>query len=485
MEYDTIIIGAGMSGLAAGVRLAHYSRRVLVLERHRAIGGMNSFYRRGNRLVDVGLHAVTNYAPRGIRGPLSKLLRQLRMSWDDFSLAPQCGSSVRFPGCVLRFSNDVEMLKSEIAAAFPNQVDGFERLIGRIVDYDLFGSPECSVSARGVVSELITDPLLAEMIFCPLLYYGGPSGRDLDFGQFSVLFRSIFLEGFGRPRSGIRQILRRLVDRFCGMGGELRLKTGVRRLIVRGERIEAVVLDDGTELRARRILSSAGWPETLRMCETTSAGDRTERNVPVPAVGQMAFVETISVLDRSPAELGINETATFFSRTDRLHYEPAEGPIDPRSGVICCPDNYRYDEPLDEHSVRITALAGYDAWNRLGSAEYRLEKRWCLERLIDAVTGATTAVGGTAGGEGGEHVAAGAIIPDFRAHVTETEVFTPMTIRRFTGRLHGAIYGAPEKRYDGTTHLANLFLCGTDQGLVGIIGSLISGITIANRHCLT
>ena len=36
--YDTIIIGAGMSGLAAGIRLAHYDQRVCILERHHTIG---------------------------------------------------------------------------------------------------------------------------------------------------------------------------------------------------------------------------------------------------------------------------------------------------------------------------------------------------------------------------------------------------------------------------------------------------------------
>ena len=63
-------------------------------------------------------------------------------------------------------------------------------------------------------------------------------------------------------------------------------------------------------------------------------------------------------------------------------------------------------------------------------------------------------------------------------------MFTPTTIRRFTWHDNGAVYGAPEKRSDGTTHLQNLYLCGTDQGFVGIVGSIISGISIANRYCL-
>ncbi|MEZ6147489.1 MAG: NAD(P)-binding protein [Planctomycetaceae bacterium] len=45
MRYHTVIIGAGMSGLAAGIRLAYYEKPVCILERHTTIGGLNSFYR--------------------------------------------------------------------------------------------------------------------------------------------------------------------------------------------------------------------------------------------------------------------------------------------------------------------------------------------------------------------------------------------------------------------------------------------------------
>jgi phytoene dehydrogenase-like protein len=76
-------------------------------------------------------------------------------------------------------------------------------------------------------------------------------------------------------------------------------------------------------------------------------------------------------------------------------------------------------------------------------------------------------------------------IPDFRRHVVDTDIFTPNTIRRFTSHDNGAVYGAPDKKLDGTTHLRNLFLCGTDQGYVGIVGAIVSGISMANRHCLT
>jgi phytoene dehydrogenase-like protein len=75
-------------------------------------------------------------------------------------------------------------------------------------------------------------------------------------------------------------------------------------------------------------------------------------------------------------------------------------------------------------------------------------------------------------------------VPDFRAHVIDVDVFTPRTIKKFTGHLNGAVYGAPVKILEGTTPVRNLYLCGTDQGFLGIIGSMLSGITMANNHLL-
>ena len=81
-KYDAIVIGAGLSGLAAGIRLAMFGKKVCILEKHSIPGGLNSFYQRKGIQFDVGLHALTNFAKRGERGlPLTKILKQLRISF--------------------------------------------------------------------------------------------------------------------------------------------------------------------------------------------------------------------------------------------------------------------------------------------------------------------------------------------------------------------------------------------------------------------
>ncbi|MDA9119929.1 FAD-dependent oxidoreductase, partial [Opitutales bacterium] len=78
---EVVVIGAGLAGLAAAVRLAMFGKKVILLEKHYVVGGLNSFYARKGRKFDVGLHALTNYPSpsSGKSSPLLKLCRQLRI----------------------------------------------------------------------------------------------------------------------------------------------------------------------------------------------------------------------------------------------------------------------------------------------------------------------------------------------------------------------------------------------------------------------
>jgi phytoene dehydrogenase-like protein len=392
---------------------------------------------------------------------LARLLRQLRFRWEDFALSPQVGSSIMFPTVELRFDNDFELLRSEIRRVFPTEIDNFQHLMARMADYDELDQVY-DLSTRDVLRETIDDPLLAEMILCPLMWYGNARERDMDFGQFCVLFRSIFLEGLARPLPGVRLILKNLVRRFRELGGELRLRCGVDRICTDGDRAVGVVLDDGTEIQARRILSSAGWVETMRMCDFAS-------HAALPEGGRMSFAESISILDVKPEALGHHRTMVFFNDSQTLHWERCDGLCDVRTGVICSPNNFLYAEgestsnSLPDGVIRISSIANFQDWVSLAPEQYALAKLYWYDR-----------------------VAASAVrfMPDFRAHVIDTDMFTPKTVRRFTWHENGAVYGAPHKQLDGTTHLKNVFICGADQGFVGIIGTIMSGIAMANRHCL-
>ena len=463
-QYDVAIIGAGLSGLAAGIRLAHFGKKVCIFERHNAVGGLNGFYSIAGRKFDVGLHALTNYVPAGVKGtPLGKILRQLRIERDEFSLSPQKGSRVSFGPqgeASLRFSNDFAVLEADVGRLFPAQADGFARLARAVRESPLSGG-DSKASARALLRGFISDPLLEDMLLCPLMFYGSARQDDMDANQFMIMFRALFLEGFARPFEGVRVIMRVLVEKYREAGGERRMKCGVRRIVAREGRAAALVLDSGEEVTASHVLSSIGSAETAALLGETSP--------PAPRLG---YVETICVLNRPPSALGWGaDTIVFFNEGDRFSYRNPEAQVDLRSGIICFPNNFEYGggRELAEGFFRVTCLANYGAWAGLPEQRYRDDKAGWFPRIQNSARRFLPPL-----------QPAGAL----EAATVATDMFTPTTVERYTGHLRGAIYGAPTKNAQGRTALTNLYLCGTDQGMLGIVGAMLSGISMANQHIL-
>lgn len=475
-DYDVIIIGAGMSGLSAGVRLAMYDKRVLVLERHYVAGGLNSYYHKFKRPFDVGLHAMTNFVKKGTkRAPLTKLLRQLRIPYDAFQLCEQYGSQIAFPDVRLDFDNDVSTLRAQVAEAFPSQIDGFDALHKAVMDYDELSLDKEPIPSRPIVESHITDPLLVDMLYCPLMFYGSAEENEMEFGQYCVMWKSIYCEGFARPDGGVRTIIDALKQKYKDVGGQVRYSQGVDRILTENGRVKGVLLerergltkisnkprpraDHDEVITAPIVISSAGVPETWAMTEGLS--ERTEEDT---ELGALSFMESIMCLDVEPKSLGIDKTIIFYNDSERFDYRSAEDYADLRSGVICATNNYHHTQPLPEGLLRMTNIANYERWAAMPKPEYaEVKEAWFQDQVKKLLT----------------------ILPDFRAHVQVHDVFTPTTVQHFTGHFKGAIYGSPKKIKSGLTPVEGLFITGTDQGFLGIVGAMLSGISIANARVL-
>lgn len=465
-HYDAAIIGAGMSGLAAAVRLSMYGRKVLVLERHNAPGGLNSFYARGRRKYDVGLHALTNWVPDGAKGaPLVKLMRQLRIRREELDLCPQLGSRVTMGGVSLRVDNDFARLTEDVAAAFPGDADGFRRLDAWIAALDEASLQAHGGSARDLLARHVSSPLLRDLLLIPTCYYGSALEDDIEVSQFAIMWRSLFHEGFARPFEGVRRVIRLLTDRCREHGVDRRMKCGVRRIEVRQGRAAALLLDDGSEVTADAVYSSAGAVETMRLRSDLPS------DAGAAEAGRLGYAETIATYgEEAFAGFGWKDTIVFFCDAERFSYRSPAELVDPSSGVICIPNNYDYGpgRRLEEGWLRVTALASHDAWCALPEEEYVARKADWFGRLNRVARRHLPAVTDAAHD--------GALV--------STDMFTPRTVRKFTGHVGGAIYGSTVKRRDGRTDLPNLFLIGTDQGFLGVTGAMLSGISMANLHGL-
>ena len=455
-EYQLIIIGGGLSGIAAGIRAARFGRKTLILEQHTLPGGLNSYYTRQGHLLETGLHAMTNCAGPGDKhAPLNRLFRQLHLSRKQFQLQEQIGSEIRFCGQSLVFTNDPAVLEDDIARAFPASIDRFRRLKQLIALYDPF-APSPWRSTRQFLADHLRDSRLADMLLLPLMVYGNAEEHDMDLAQFVIMFRAVFEEGFFRPSGTMREFLAQLVRQYLEYGGELRYRAPAAEIVVRGGRVLGVRLESGETLSAEAVLSTAGIPETIRLSGWDADVERYS--------GRMSFMETISFLPQTLATgLSRDRTIIFYHHQPTLSYRRPDSLLDTSWGVICFPENFAGQPPAELMQIRVTNPASHPRWKALAPAAYGpMKQQWTNASVL----------------------ASEEIIGNYHQSIVYQDSFTPLTIERFTRKAQGAVYGSAIKIRDGLTPWPNLFIAGTDQGYLGIVGAMLSGITVVNRHLL-
>lgn len=460
MKINCVVIGGGLSGLAAAIRLSRFVPEVVLLEQHTRPGGLNSYYYRNKQLLETGLHAITNYAePGDKKAPLNRLLRQLKFPRRDLSICQQKISEVHFPeGNSLLFSNDFKLLESEIADKFPHCIDGFTQLLSFLDGFDPF-IPSPYRSARSILGRFLTDALLVDMLLCPLMYYGSSVEDDMDLSQFAIMFQAIFKEGMFRPESTIKDFLETFLTHFTELGGTLRLGAKVTRLLksTDGNRIDTIELASGEIIEANYIVSTIGYEETLQLTQTQCTPE---------SGGRLGFIESIFQINTSEKHLLPDDrTVIFYSGNRQFSYRDPDRLADFGSGVICLPFNFHGLNPGRFIEIRTTHLASYGHWKKLkgDNSQYLKAKEQVRQESFETLE---------------------KILGKVQANIVYRDTFTPVTIERYTSKKEGAIYGSPSKIKNGVIGFDNLFLAGTDQGFLGIVGAMLSGVSIVNQHIL-
>lgn len=459
MKIPVLVIGGGLSGLAAAIRIARFSNEVLLLEKHSRLGGLNSYFYRKNKLFETGLHAITNYAEQGDKSaPLNRLLRQLKLKRKNLTFCQQLQSKVVFKNKQsLHFSNDFALFETEISIKFPTAADNFQKLIKVLAEFDPF-APAPFRSAKQFLLDILKTPLLVDMILCPLMYYGSSKEDDMDLSQFAIMFRAIYQEGMFRPQGTIKDFIDMLTTHLEGFGGRIRKNCGVKEIFKR-DHATGVKLDSGEEIECDYIVSTIGYQETLNLLQE-------QPQKTVIQADRLGFMETIfQVEELNSLNVTKDTTIIFFNDRDKFAYRSPDQLADFSSGVVCFPDNFDGVDCHNGSEIRSTHLANYDKWKAIypDKANYMSHKKDAAATSLKRVE---------------------ELVGKFGTNISFQNTFTPVTIERYTSKIQGAIYGSPTKIKDGDIGLDNIFLAGTDQGFLGIVGSMLSGVSIANQHIL-
>ena len=294
-RFDVIIIGAGHNGLVCAAYLARAGRSVLVLERRELVGGACV-----TEELWPGYRVSTAAYVNSLLRP--EIIRDLDLGRHGFALLPRDPSSFTpFPdGRSLLLGPDRKLTHREIAKFSSHDADALPRYeamlerVARFVEPTLLQTPPDPWSFRPrdlatlatlawrfarlgtdgpLALEILTGaarPILdrwfeSEQLKATLATDAiiGAMASPSTPGTAYVLFHHVMGECngvrgvWGYVRGGMGGISDALAAAARARGAEIRVSTPVARILSRSGRATGVVLENGTELHAPKIVSNA------------------------------------------------------------------------------------------------------------------------------------------------------------------------------------------------------------------------------------
>lgn len=267
-----VVIGAGVSGLAAAARLARFRHDVLVLERAGVPGGQAGRYERDGFAFDTGptlLHLPATYRDLFIKtgktAPLESVLGlepvdpAIRWHFPD-------GTRVELPNASR--AGTMEAISAALGPAAAQQWDAFlaagqelwatfrKGFLGPAVPPPKRSwRPRPAASLAGVLAGAgVTDERLRAVAFS----YARRLGADPKQAADTVAVWPAMEHTFGtwRPTGGIRRLVDAIADRAELRGAELRYGTEVAAIEIESGAVTGVRLTDGTAVAADLVLAA-------------------------------------------------------------------------------------------------------------------------------------------------------------------------------------------------------------------------------------
>lgn len=257
MQFDYIVIGAGISGLTFATLAAQKGARTLLVEQHSLPGGCFTAYRNGKYTFNVGLEWTTGC---GAGQDFHSLLARLQMEELYPFRRVEKFKSIISPemNCRVDIPTGRDHLCTNLSSAFPGQAGRIEKFVGDCVEIALNG-----VGAKAILMRCGLKPvekMLAsyfddwplQQLFHGLLCYPGARGVLLMY-----LVGAIALEQIYVPiHHDHRRLSALLYQRFRKLGGAAMLNTTVDKIFVDGSGIEGIRINGDTIVKANRVVAT-------------------------------------------------------------------------------------------------------------------------------------------------------------------------------------------------------------------------------------
>lgn len=476
-EYDAVIIGSGLGGLACAGYLAKTGYKTLVLEQREMPGGYAStFSRAGGRFTfDVSLHHIV------IPGTCKEVLKELQVL--DRVKFHKCDQLVRLVAQDLDIAcpaKGPEGLEELLVGMFPKEEQGIKGFVADLVGLSeeverLVASRKGAKSRRtnfrkeypmlmaagnktldDYLDAHVSDPKLRAILSSSCGSYGLPPDTLSGF-YYMVAFGSRVRHGASYPQGGSQAITDAIVEFIENHGGELRFNTRVEKVFVQDGRATGVLTSDGETISARAVVTNGS--------AVTLFNEMIDPHVLPPDYRQRitSFKPSMSTFI---VWLALNKdiTATIADSYIAVRPGPAgnrnfrscvRGDMEKAPMSVCIYNNiYKAYSPPGTTVLALTSLCGYEPFRTFEKDYFAGKKDAYNKKKAEMAQDMIRRVEAQ-------------LIPGLSKMIEVQEAATPLTNVRYTLNSAGAIYGYEQSiantfmsRISNRTPVKGLYLAG-------------------------
>lgn len=487
--YDLIVIGSGIGALTAAAISAREGRRVILLEKQKALGGYATAFNRASMNFDVSLHQISSARHGRVRElfELAGVLDKVDFIFhDNLSEIIVNGLDKKL---VIPNKSDPRSYIAELIKMFPEEKWAIRfwfwcmRRIGRqITYYDKARSKNILLQGSVVFFAPLFAPLMVFASLFPiklawvlrvkspvlrsiLLHFSNYFGLPAE--EINMLFPlaggyGYYYGGGAYVRGGSQTLSNALAHQIIDHNGVVRRGVEITQICLDGKRATGVEIKDPksgkiTTIKGKEILLSANPIKVVE--DLFPKGQMRQKLLTkfkkmTPSMSCMvAYIKLSKPVAEINPELAHSYELTYLGpMAEKELYDVALKRDGFEGGYERYPLAMTFHSSIDpalslsnpdKAALNLFYPDNYDRWAALSQQDYRSQKQAELEKVL-------------------HHLAT--YHPELIEHIEHAELGTPKTMERFTSNYKGAIYGFAQtckqaglRRFSGKTPIRNLF----------------------------